>query len=276
MNTKTNTMSPGQWYEMDLAYGSSKLLTITTPTGTEIRLIGRGLSEPCGTFNAIDMDGHRNEVSPLQIGRMGIGRLTYRPDIPPSGPEDWQALTAKGEQAQRKAAEDRAKEAAESKARAAALPAMFPTLETYTGKKTDHALGAANIRRELKKAFPGIRFSVKSESFTGGNSIDISWTDGPTGKQVEEITDRYQKGSFDGMEDLYTYNREEFPRVFGGAKYVHTHRSISPEGFRRAWILAGFSPNDVPAEIHWKFWDTDIGGAIRRNAYDTDLQEPST
>jgi len=274
MNTKTNTMSPGQWYEMDLAYSSSKLLTITTPTGTEIRLIGRGLSEPCGTFNALDMDGHRTEVSPLQIGRRGIGRLTHRPDLPLSCPEDWQALTAKGEQAQRKAAEDRATEAAESKARAAALPAMFPTLETYTGKKSPHALGAANIRRELKKAFPTVCFSVKSESYSGGNSIDISWTDGPTAAQVEKITDRYEKGSFDGMEDYYTYNREEFPRVFGGAKYVQTHRHISPEGFRRAWTLAGFNGNEVPTEIDWKFWDTEIGGHIRRNAYETDLQEP--
>ena len=41
------------------------------------------------------------------------------------------------------------------------------------------------IRQELAKAFPGIKFSVKSKSYSGGSSIDVGWTDGPTPKMVE-------------------------------------------------------------------------------------------
>jgi hypothetical protein len=40
-------------------------------------------------------------------------------------------------------------------------------------------LAASNIRAELKKAFPGVKFSVRSETFSGGDSIDVKWMDGP-------------------------------------------------------------------------------------------------
>jgi hypothetical protein len=103
-------------------------------------------------------------------------------------------------------------------------------LEPLPGsKKSDHALGAANIRKELKKAFPGVKFKVTSDSFSGGNSIDIRWTAGPTVREVESITAKYQEGSFNGMEDIYENNRANtWPDAFGGAKYVQEHRDMSP------------------------------------------------
>ena len=33
-------------------------------------------------------------------------------------------------------------------------------------KKSDHAIAAANIRRELRAAFPGHKFTVRSDSYT--------------------------------------------------------------------------------------------------------------
>lgn len=86
-------------------------------------------------------------------------------------------------------------------------------------------LGAKNIRTELKKAFPGIKFSVTSETYSGGDSIDIGWTLGPTTAEVEKITGKYQEGHFDGMEDIYNTDRENvFAPLFGGAKYVSENR----------------------------------------------------
>ena len=36
------------------------------------------------------------------------------------------------------------------------------------------------IKRTLKAAFPGVKFSVRLDKYSGGHSIDASWTDGPT------------------------------------------------------------------------------------------------
>ena len=55
------------------------------------------------------------------------------------------------------------------------------------------------IRRDLREAFPGVKFSVRSDTYSGGASIDIRWTDGPRTAKVEPITERYQGAGFDGM-----------------------------------------------------------------------------
>lgn len=111
-------------------------------------------------------------------------------------------------------------------------PSKYPYLETMENtKKRSHALGAANIRKELKKAFPGLTFSVRSRSYNGGNNINIGWHFGPTTKQVEEITGKYQHGNFDGMSDCYNFNHDNtFADVFGGAYYVFENRSYNTTG----------------------------------------------
>lgn len=90
-------------------------------------------------------------------------------------------------------------------------------------------IAAKNIRIELKAAFKGVKFSIKSESFSGGNAIRASWTDGPTVAQVEEITGRYKAGSFDGMTDCYDYEFSYWAEAFGDAKYISSSRTVSDE-----------------------------------------------
>lgn len=94
-------------------------------------------------------------------------------------------------------------------------------------KKSSAANASAAIKAELKTVFPNVKFSVKSDNFSMGNSVHVSWTDGPTANQVQEITGKYQYGHFNGMEDIYEYsnNREDIPQ----AKYVSEHREISEE-----------------------------------------------
>lgn len=60
------------------------------------------------------------------------------------------------------------------------------------------------IRAALKPAFPGIKFSVRSSTYSGGASIRVSWVDGPTGRQVEAVTGGFAGARFDGMIDLKT------------------------------------------------------------------------
>ena len=61
------------------------------------------------------------------------------------------------------------------------------------------------IRPQLKTHFPGIKFSVRSSSYAGGASIDISWTDGPTTKEVDSVVGAYESKSFDGSIDMGCY-----------------------------------------------------------------------
>jgi len=92
---------------------------------------------------------------------------------------------------------------------------------------SEAAQAAKLIRAELKNAFPNIKFSVRSDYFSGGSSVDIRWTDGPKTDEVEAITRKYQYGHFNGMEDIYEYSnsRDDLPQ----AKYVQTAREISEE-----------------------------------------------
>jgi hypothetical protein len=97
--------------------------------------------------------------------------------------------------------------------------------ENNKGKSSNHAGAAAAIKSELKAAFPGIKFSVTSDSFSMGDSVHISWEDGPTRDEVKNISCKYQYGSFNGMEDIYEYtnSREDIPQ----SKYVSENRSQS-------------------------------------------------
>jgi len=135
------------------------------------------------------------------------------------------ALTAA--EARKKA--DDAKQVAVCKDRAekrAALPKLYPWLTPMErGAKSSHALGAANLKTELTREFPGVKFSVKSESYAGGDAIRVRWDFGPTIDEVAKFTDKYREGDFDGMTDSYDYNHDNvWPDVFGGSKYVTESR----------------------------------------------------
>lgn len=102
-------------------------------------------------------------------------------------------------------------------------------LKIAENRHSSTAFAAANMRKQLKRAFPGVKFSVRSESFSGGDAIRVSWTNGPTKTQVEEITDRYEKGRFDSQEEIYNYRNSPFTDLFGGAKYVSCSREIETD-----------------------------------------------
>lgn len=111
---------------------------------------------------------------------------------------------------------------------AATLAAQHPHLVSVAKNKGNSLTAAAkNIRIELARAFPGVAFSVKTSRFSMGDSIDIRWTDGPTAEQVENISDKYAAGSFDGMTECYNYASCAWTDAFGDAKFVHTTREHS-------------------------------------------------
>lgn len=95
---------------------------------------------------------------------------------------------------------------------------------------SDCVAAAKNIRKELKAAFPGVKFAVRSSKYAGGNSINVNYVDGPAREKVDEIINKYEYGNFNGMEDIYEYNEDMyFNEAFGGAKYIFASREMSDE-----------------------------------------------
>jgi len=106
------------------------------------------------------------------------------------------------------------------------------------------------IRKALKARFPSQKFSVRSDQYSGGASIDVSWTDGPTEKLVESIVGRFAGSTFDGMQDLKEYHHSEVTTelrmlakrakvelpgdpVHFGADFVFTRRKFTPSFLER-------------------------------------------
>ena len=120
---------------------------------------------------------------------------------------------------------------------AAALRLEYPELVAPDQTKGGSLVAAAkNLRSQLKKAFPGVKFSVTTDRFSGGDSLRVAWTDGPAVDRVSEIASQYKAGHFNGYEDLYEYSRSAWTEAFGDAKYVSTSRDYSPQ--IAAWLAA--------------------------------------
>lgn len=108
---------------------------------------------------------------------------------------------------------------------------------------SDGRLAAANVRIELKKAFPGVKFKVQSEH----NEVRVGWTNGPAYDAVKDICNKYKAGHFDGMTDSYENDRDAtFADVFGGPDYVFYSRECTLDAVRKAWADAGNDPAQVP------------------------------
>lgn len=105
----------------------------------------------------------------------------------------------------------------------AKLRTSYPHLTQGSGP----VVAAKNIRVELKRAYPSVKFSVHTSKYSGGDSVRVSWADGPTAEQVEHITNKYAGGSFDGMTDSYDYKHSPWTEVYGDAKYIFCDRDYS-------------------------------------------------
>lgn len=68
---------------------------------------------------------------------------------------------------------------------------------------------AALVRAALKEKFAGVKFSITSSVYSGGSSIRVRWTGGPSEQEVREVTWGFTAGTFNGMIDLYEYKQNE-------------------------------------------------------------------
>ena len=98
---------------------------------------------------------------------------------------------------------------------------------------------AALLRQALKESFPGVKFSVKSKTYSGGASISVRWVDGPAGALVKSVVDRFEGAYFDGMIDYKgsCYHKLDGVDVHFGADFIFTDRDYSDAMILRAYDL---------------------------------------
>ena len=174
------------------------------------------------------------------------------------------------------------------------MGAKNATTQEILAKSRDGYIDAADtailVRTALKKAFPTVKFRVRTDKYSMGASIHVGWTDGPTPKQVEAVAVRFEGGRFDGMIDMAYdvshyltdsgdailrhnpgtvgsrgmdpgYDNPDlagiFPVVHFGANYIFCDRSFSNPNLReeiKAFIRAVFAETLQPYDLDSMAW----------------------
>ena len=90
---------------------------------------------------------------------------------------------------------------------------------TYGGTPYIHMSAkhsASIIKQFVKRFFPDIKVWSKSQTYSGGSSVDVSLSnlDGSEihqsdFEQISEFSNKFKAGSFNGMEDIYEYNNND-------------------------------------------------------------------
>lgn len=120
--------------------------------------------------------------------------------------------------------------------------------------KTIDAVDVAKlVRVELKTAFPGVKFTVKTKRTS---SIRVGWVDGPTYAAVQAVVGKYEGAEFDPTQDLKTYNDTPygndfifFDREFSDAKMLEAYNWFK-ENYRD-WAEVTFIPSHKSSFGEW-------------------------
>jgi hypothetical protein len=96
--------------------------------------------------------------------------------------------------------------------------------EMMKDKPVPHSISSKDtaklIRTELKKSFPGQKFSVKSDY----DSIDVRWNNGPSEDKVNAIVGHYQTGHYEKITHEYGFDSSPYSN-----KYLFFQREVEPE-----------------------------------------------
>lgn len=117
----------------------------------------------------------------------------------------------------------------------------------YTVKET-----GTEIRRALRTAFPGVKFSLRGSRGTGYGWFSLSWVDGPTESQAGDVANSFRDSYFDGMADsthaipatMYADEDGVIREHRYSCSGVNTSRSYSPEA--EAWARSYIDAHGGP------------------------------
>lgn len=112
----------------------------------------------------------------------------------------------------------------------------YPSYQNKEGQYFDisHAEAGSLVRQFAKKFFPQYVVKVSSQSFAGGNSLDVYISTQLGGsipqhafQKISEFANQFEYGKFDGMHDIYEHyensgtTSDKGTELKAGVKYVH-------------------------------------------------------
>lgn len=109
-----------------------------------------------------------------------------------------------------------------------------------TGEWVDGTDLAKLVRAALKKAFNGVKFSVRSS----GSSVSIRWQDGPPVEEVRWVAGDYQTAGFDGSIEL-AYSYSLWLYADGSASVAHSEGTVGSNGYAPEIIASSLRPDGV-------------------------------
>ena len=99
------------------------------------------------------------------------------------------------------------------------------------------AATAKLVRHALKREFPGVKFSVRSTSYSGGSSVRVGWTDGPQAAAVDKAVEPCTEGGY-------------------RSRFIFTEREFSDEyraELERAVVLLSWEPGPFDGNKRYEF-----------------------
>lgn len=211
-------------------------------------------------------DAHLNTLAFLRRIDFGVDDEGYQAARMIAGLADMAAIVEQDKAAKAEAdAQEKAQEEAATveAARLAAGAPEYAHLVPLGEQDRGGVAAAKNVRRDLKKAFPGVKFSVKSTYST----VNVSWLDGPTRREVDDLLGKYEQGHFDGMTDCYTYHTSAFNQMYGAVQYTFTSRDHS-EALRAVAtrLIEQQSGEKVTGDTHQQIWGEWASSLVWREA----------
>ena len=153
-------------------------------------------------------------------------------------------------------------------------------LQRWGGKEViyvSHAEASSLVRQFAKKFFPQYVVKVSSQSFSGGNSLDVyvSTATGapiPMGdyEMIQNFANQWEYGKFNGMYDIYEDYEESGAQtdngfeLKAGVKYVHVNNR--PRFGTVESILNSVLNEGVPFEIATKYYTDSVGRVAKSKA----------
>jgi hypothetical protein len=141
--------------------------------------------------------------------------------------------------------------------------------KTYGGGTYVNAAGVASVLRsvlkEMKKdgSIGYKKLWVKSQTYSGGNSIDVYTHGGTNTELIDDVVSLFQEGKFNGMIDSYEYgnkvvvNKDDGEDVEIGVKYTF-YNNRSPFGTveyrKEQYIDDCLSKNITPTKAGVDSW----------------------
>jgi hypothetical protein len=124
------------------------------------------------------------------------------------------------------------------------------------------------VRAALKESFPGVKFSVKSSVYSGGASINVNYTNGPSYEQVKAVVGVFEGAYFDGMTDYKgsNYNTLDGQEVSFGADFIFVNRKFTV-AYLEGFVVLAASRFGYPK---FNVVDNGFGARIEGSDYEQD------